>query len=123
MSKSSLKQKAKKIVNAAKKELNKQLDASITIRLDADTKKRFSDVCVDMGMTVSSAVSVFVNRVIKEKSIPFKITATALNPINIDLMTENEFNSDMMKRYDEALNGEGVSADKYFEKFDKKVYA
>ena len=74
MAKSKLKSKVKKVGKAVIKELTKPLDASITIRLEADTKKRFSDICVDMGMTVSSAVSVFVNRVIKDQSIPINIT-------------------------------------------------
>lgn len=74
MPKSKMKSKVKKVGKSIIKELTKALDASIMIRLDADTKKRFSDICVDMGMTVSSAVSVFVNRVIKDQSIPINIT-------------------------------------------------
>ena len=51
----------------------KALDASITIRLDGQVKKEFEEICSDMGLTVSSAINAFVNKVINLKALPFSI--------------------------------------------------
>lgn len=57
------------------KELSKiKLDGSITIRIDNNTKEEFEKICHDMGLSISSAISAFVTKVVNSKSIPFNIT-------------------------------------------------
>ena len=51
----------------------KTLDASITVRVDDLTKSQFEDICSSMGITVSSAISAFINKVINIKGMPFAI--------------------------------------------------
>ena len=51
----------------------KTLDASITIRLDSTAKKEFEDVCDKLGLTVSSAINAFIDKVINLKALPFAI--------------------------------------------------
>ena len=51
----------------------KALDSSITIRLDGARKKEFEEICNGMGMTISSAVNAFVDKVINLKALPFAI--------------------------------------------------
>ena len=51
----------------------KALDSSITIRLDGDKKKEFENICNGMGMTISSAVNAFVDKVINLKALPFTV--------------------------------------------------
>ena len=51
----------------------KTLDASITIRLDSTSKKEFEDVCDKLGLTVSSAINAFIDKVINLKALPFAI--------------------------------------------------
>lgn len=58
------------------KEISKiKLNGSITIRIDNDTKERFEKVCHDMGLSISSAISAFVTKVVNSNSIPFPITS------------------------------------------------
>ncbi len=49
----------------------KTRNASITIRIDDVAKSQFEDICSDMGLTISSAVSAFVDKVISLKAMPF----------------------------------------------------
>lgn len=51
----------------------KTLNASITIRVDDLTKSQFEGICSSMGITVSSAISAFINKVINLKGMPFAI--------------------------------------------------
>lgn len=76
-----------------------------------------------MGMTVSSAVSVFVNRVIKDQSIPFNITALKFpKDINADLMTEQELFSSVEKAHREYKSGKhytDIEMNKFYDKLLK----
>lgn len=49
----------------------KTLDSSITIRVDDATKLQFEEICKNMGLTVSSAISAFIAKVVNIKGIPF----------------------------------------------------
>ena len=48
---------------------------NVNFKLDPDTKKSFEEVCSEMGLSVSAALTVFVKKVIREKRIPFEINA------------------------------------------------
>ena len=46
-----------------------------TIRLEPEKKEEFAKICESMGLTVSGAINVFVNKVLQTRRIPFDITA------------------------------------------------
>lgn len=46
-----------------------------TIRLEPEKKEEFSKICDSMGLSVSGAINVFVNKVLQTRRIPFEITA------------------------------------------------
>ena len=48
---------------------------NVNFKLDPDTKKSFEEVCSEMGLSVSAALTVFVKKVCREKRIPFEINA------------------------------------------------
>ena len=50
-------------------------DTSMTIRMDSKLKKEAESICQDMGITFSAAIMIFTKRMVKEKGIPFKLTA------------------------------------------------
>ena len=47
----------------------------VNFRLDENVKKNMEKVCKDMGMSMSTAFTIFAVKVTKEKRIPFEITA------------------------------------------------
>jgi len=49
--------------------------ATLNVRMDSQLKKQFEDLCVDFGMTPSTAVNVFVKTLVRERRIPFEISA------------------------------------------------
>lgn len=51
----------------------KALDASITVRVSGPKKKEFEEICENMGITVSTAINAFVEKVINLKALPFAI--------------------------------------------------
>ena len=49
--------------------------ASLNIRIDPETKRAFENVCAEMGLTITTAVTVFARTVIARREIPFTIAA------------------------------------------------
>jgi len=47
--------------------------ATLSVRMDENIKRRFDAFCADAGMNASVAVNMFVRTVIRDKKIPFEI--------------------------------------------------
>ena len=48
---------------------------NVNFKLDPDTKKSFEEVCSEMGLSVSAALTVFVKKVSRENPPPSETTA------------------------------------------------
>lgn len=48
---------------------------SINIRMDEDLKKQFEYFCNDMGMSMSTAFTIFAKKTVREYRIPFEVGA------------------------------------------------
>ncbi len=48
---------------------------NVNIRMDADLKREFEAFCEDMGMTMTTAINLFVKKAVREYRIPFEIGA------------------------------------------------
>lgn len=59
---------------------------NLSIRIDKDLKKEFDKLCKELGMTMTTAVCIFAKQSVRERCIPFEITAISNNTS----ATENE---------------------------------
>lgn len=46
---------------------------TLHVRMDEDMKKMFDEFCNDLGMSMSTAVCLFVKQALKEQKIPFEL--------------------------------------------------
>ncbi|HBV42551.1 MAG TPA: type II toxin-antitoxin system antitoxin, RelB/DinJ family [Desulfovibrio sp.] len=49
--------------------------STISIRIDSQLKKDFEEFCKNVGMNMTTAISIFATTVVKEQRIPFEISA------------------------------------------------
>jgi DNA-damage-inducible protein J len=67
-----------------------------TIRLEPNLKKDFATVCDDMGLSISSAITIFAKAVVREQRIPFEIATTKkLNAATIAAIEDMEAEIDV----------------------------
>ena len=48
---------------------------TVSIRMDEDLKKQFEAFCSDVGMNMTTAFCVFAKAAVRERRIPFEISA------------------------------------------------
>ncbi len=48
---------------------------TFTVRMDADTKREFGELCENIGLTMSAAFSIFAKKAVSMQRIPFELTA------------------------------------------------
>lgn len=63
---------------------------SINIRMDEELKRQFDSLCNDMGMTMTTAMTIFAKKVVRENKIPFEITGSKANAETLEALAEME---------------------------------
>ena len=56
--------------------------SAMTIRLDSSMKAQFDNLCSQFGMSANTAINIFVNAVVRSRSIPFSISLASENTSN-----------------------------------------
>ena len=51
--------------------------ATVSFRMDEDTKRNMEGVCKELGLTMTTAFTIYANKVVRERRIPFDV---ALDP-------------------------------------------
>ncbi len=82
------------------------MQATMTVRTDAELKATFTQLCQEFGMSANTAMNVFMRAVAEAKAIPFQISVRqrAINAFE-DLRREAEQNQDHEWTLDE-INAE-----------------
>ncbi len=74
--------------------------AMVNFRMDADLKKSMEKVCNDMGLSMTTAFTIFAKKVSREKRIPFEVSA--------DPFYDEKNMSRIMRAIDNLEAGKGV---------------
>ena len=48
---------------------------NVNFRLDMDVKKKMEEVCTELGLSMSTAFTIFAKKVGRERRIPFEVSA------------------------------------------------
>ena len=48
---------------------------TVTMRVDGDLKKKAEELCEEMGLTLSTAYTLFLKAIVRTRSIPFRVEA------------------------------------------------
>ena len=76
---------------------------NVNFRMDENLKKNMEMICNEMGLSMSTAFTIFAKKVLKERRIPFEISADRFY---------SESNIAHLKRGIKALNeGKGIEHD------------
>ena len=63
--------------------------ANLSIWVDAELKKDVESCLEDMGMNMSTAINIYLKQIVKQRAIPFRVTATPkVNQETIEAIAE-----------------------------------
>ena len=61
---------------------------NVSVRMDENLKKQFEAFCEDVGLTMSSAITVFAKKTVTENRIPFEIGRDVPNEETVQAIAE-----------------------------------
>lgn len=62
--------------------------ASVTVRVDADTKQKAANIAEDLGLDLSSVTRAFYKQIVRERRIPLNLSYTTVPPATMEALDE-----------------------------------
>ena len=89
---------------------------SINVRTDDQLKKQFDIVCNELGLNLSTAINIFMKAVVREREIPFKISAAPSFMVN----SKEELDAKLLEGIEALNEGRMRPAEDVFRDLDRK---
>ena len=87
---------------------------NLYIRVEPEVKENAETILTQLGIPMSNAVGMFLKQVILKRGMPFDLTLPALQPLDISMLTEEEFHAELEKGYADAERGNVIPAKEAF---------
>ena len=63
---------------------------TLTLKIDNETKKEFNEFCEEIGINMTTAINMFIKKVIREQRIPFELSLNKPNLETLQALQESE---------------------------------
>ena len=87
--------------------------ANINVRVDPELKDQAAEILHELGITESSAITMFYKQIILNKGLPFSLTLPS-SILDESRMSTEELNRELDKGYQEYLDGKGRPVEQTF---------
>jgi DNA-damage-inducible protein J len=95
--------------------------ASICTRVDSDVKESAEAVLNQLGMSMSTAMEVYLRQIAYQRKIPFEMALPDKRPIAYDCLSDQEFDRLMTESLKEYENGECMTAEELKSQLHKEL--
>ena len=95
-------------------------DATVSARVRSDIKAEAEEILKNLGIPVSVLINSLYRQIIYRHGVPFELTVPAA-PATMDILTKEELDRKLQHSYDQSLNGQGVSANHFFDELERDL--
>ncbi|MDD8049144.1 MAG: type II toxin-antitoxin system RelB/DinJ family antitoxin [Thomasclavelia sp.] len=87
--------------------------ANLYARIEPEVKKQAEEILSVLGVSSSNAINMFYKQIILQQGLPFEVKIPT-KTIDMDTLSEEEFNSELEKGYDNMKEGNTKPVDNVF---------
>ena len=88
--------------------------------IQSDIKTEAEEILKNLGIPVSVLINSLYRQIIYRHGVPFELTVPAA-PATMDILTKEELDRKLQHSYDQSLNGQGVSANHFFDELERDL--
>ena len=88
--------------------------ANLYARIEPNVKEEAEIILSTLGIPTSSAINMFYKQIILHKGLPFELKIPHSMPVDINTLSETEFNDELEKGYADMQAGRTKRVDKVF---------
>ena len=94
--------------------------ANLYTRIDPELKEQAEYILNSLGLSPSSAITMFYKQVVLQQGLPFDVKLGYNKPLDISSMSKDTLNAELEKGYQSILSGNVKPADEVFESLHKE---
>lgn len=87
--------------------------SNLYARIEPEVKEQAETILASLGIPASNAITMFYKQIILQRGLPFEVKLPK-HPLDISGMTEEQFDEELTKGYDDMRSGHIRSADQVF---------
>ena len=88
--------------------------ANLYARIEPDVKEKAESILAALGIPASSAINIFYKQIILQRGLPFEVKMPPAKPVNINTLSETEFNEELEKGHADMQAGRTKNAKEAF---------
>ncbi len=88
--------------------------ANLYARIEPEVKEKAESILSDLGIPASNAINMFYKQIILHRGIPFAVKIPSAQPVNAEVLTEEQMDRELEKGYTDMLNGKTKPAKQAF---------
>ena len=97
------------------------VQTTVNVRMDETLKKQLEWLCGELGMSISTAVTIFAKAAVRERRIPFELRVSPPPlPMPINEMSSDEFDARIQAGLDAVTQGHIRPAKDVFRDLERK---
>ena len=78
---------------------------NLYVRVEPDVKENAETILSQLGIPMSNAVGMFLKQVILRRGIPFDVTLPQSHPLDLSMLSDEEFHAELERGYADIKNG------------------
>ena len=94
-----------KTYNKLKGDVIMEKTENVFIRVEPQIKEQAEAILKELGISMSNAVGMFLRQLVLNKGLPFEVKLPADKPLDLNSLSEQEFNTIMENGMQEYSNG------------------
>lgn len=94
--------------------------SNVFTRVEPDIKNQAEAILDQLGISMSSAVEMFLRQVIMQRGIPFEMKLPLNSPIAYGSLTKEQFDLEIQKGYNSINSGKTYTADEVEEEMSRE---
>ena len=87
---------------------------NLYVRIEPDLKESAETILTQLGIPMSNAVGMFLKQVVLRRGMPFDLTLPSSHPLDLSMLTEDEFHAELEKGYADIKKGNSRPAGEAF---------
>lgn len=85
--------------------------SNVFARVEPEIKEQAENVLDELGIPMSTAISMFLRQVAMQRGIPFEMKLPARKPLSLSDLTHEQLTAELLKGIDDIENGRTATAD------------
>lgn len=95
--------------------------ASIMTRIEPEIKERAEAVLEQLGISMSTAMTIYLKQIALQRKIPFEVSLPTNNPVALGSLTDEEFDALMDKAAVSYANGLCTNVADFRKELNKEI--